>query len=139
MRSSEPTLTDECVPLIELQKLVDRCLGKLELVDKLINRFKGSLQDSSEQLQQAMDLRNFVELAQGAHRLRGEAANLNATRIAKLALKLETAAREEDDRASQVCLNELIEASDQFEMEVRPFSMTPKVEERFRRPRYKGF
>ena len=139
MRSSEPTLKDESVPMIELQKLVDRCLGELDLVDKLINRFKGSLQDSSEKLQQAMDLRDFVELAQGAHRLRGEAANLNATRITKLALKLETAAREEDDRASQDCLNELIEASDQFEIEVRPFSITSNVEERFRRPRYKGF
>ncbi|TWT47129.1 Hpt domain protein [Thalassoglobus neptunius] len=139
MRSSEPTLKDESVPMIELQKLVDRCLGKLDLVDKLINRFKGSLQDSTEKLQQAMDLRDFVELAQGAHRLRGEAANLNATRITKLALKLETAAREEDDRASQDCLNELIEASDQFEMEVRPFSMTSNIEERFRRLRYKGF
>jgi HPt (histidine-containing phosphotransfer) domain-containing protein len=79
--------------LMDLQSLVDRCMGNLALADRLICRFKEYLAHSATGLAAAIEHENVAELQRLAHRLRGEAANLGAASIEAGASDTEELAR----------------------------------------------
>jgi HPt (histidine-containing phosphotransfer) domain-containing protein len=78
---------------INLQQLVDRCLGNLALADRLIATFSQGLDEAVVQLQIAIEEQDMKTTALLAHRLKGEAANLGSQRLHRHAAELEDAAR----------------------------------------------
>ena len=75
------------------QRLADRCLGKLELVDRLVKILVDGLPRDSAEIEAAVDSQDMERVATLAHRLKGAAANMCAERLAWAAAGLEQAAR----------------------------------------------
>jgi HPt (histidine-containing phosphotransfer) domain-containing protein len=101
-------------PWLDLQQLVDRCLGNLELVDSLLGSFADRLDGSADRLQQAVAQGDLPLAARLAHRLKGEAGNLGALRLLDLASGLEAAARRGDQVAADAAALELNNAVGEF-------------------------
>jgi HPt (histidine-containing phosphotransfer) domain-containing protein len=106
---------------IDLQQLVDRCLGNLELADRLIARFRERVAETRESLQQALNREETGTIGQLAHRLKGESANLGSGTLARLASELECAAAENRTQDVRVITEQLLRACQQFSENVFTF------------------
>jgi PAS domain S-box-containing protein len=87
------------IPGIELRSTLPRFGGSFSRFAALFRRFAASQDDAVAGIRARLDAGERVEAAQGAHRLRGVAANLGAVEVARLALELEQALRAEDAAA----------------------------------------
>jgi two-component system sensor histidine kinase EvgS len=87
MTSSEP----ENRPL-DFDELTDRCLGRLDLVDRVLERFHDSVDDELAHLEEALLRANADEIASHAHRIKGTSKTLAAHRLQECAERLEASA-----------------------------------------------
>jgi HPt (histidine-containing phosphotransfer) domain-containing protein len=81
------------VPL-DLAALQARCLGKLDLVERVLQTFNEQLDADLEKLEQALAAEDVAMFAQVAHRIKGMSANTEAHQIAREAAIAEQKARE---------------------------------------------
>jgi HPt (histidine-containing phosphotransfer) domain-containing protein len=81
------------VPL-DLAALEARCLGKLDLVERVLQTFNHQLDADLEKLEQALAVGDVDTFAQVAHRIKGMSANTEARQIAREAAIAEQKARE---------------------------------------------
>ncbi|QDU77468.1 Hpt domain protein [Bremerella volcania] len=81
---------------INWETLKSRCIGRLDLVEKALNRFQDSLADDLESLEEAVEKLNSQEVARIAHRIKGTSLTVSADRLAGYAMHLERQAEEED-------------------------------------------
>jgi HPt (histidine-containing phosphotransfer) domain-containing protein len=93
--SRSDQLTNEQV-VFERQRLIDRCMGKLELAERLVKILSEGLPSDLLDLQSAMDSGDIAKVASLAHRMKGTAANMYAERLSNAAANLERAARSSD-------------------------------------------
>jgi HPt (histidine-containing phosphotransfer) domain-containing protein len=93
--SRSDQLTKEQV-VFERQRLIDRCMGKLELAERLVKILSEGLPSDLLDLQSAMDSGDIAKVASLAHRMKGTAANMCAERLSNAAADLERAARSSD-------------------------------------------
>lgn len=75
------------------ERLADRCMGKLELVDRLVRILAEGLPRDTAEIEAAVDSEEIDRVASLAHRLKGAAANMCAERLSLAAAGLEQAAR----------------------------------------------
>ncbi len=95
MISRSDQFTKEQV-VFERQRLIDRCMGKLELAERLVKILAEGLPSDLINLQSAMDSGDIAKVASLAHRMKGTAANMCAERLSNAAANLERAARSSD-------------------------------------------
>jgi HPt (histidine-containing phosphotransfer) domain-containing protein len=76
-------------------ELSARCLGNAALIRRVVDAFHQCLDQELQQLYDASQRRDDVQLAHVAHRLKGSAANLGARRIEREAAEIERLAREQ--------------------------------------------
>ena len=81
------------VPL-DLPALEARCLGKLDLVERVLQTFNYQLDADLEKLEQALAVGDVATFAQVAHRIKGMSANTEARQLAREAAIAEQKARE---------------------------------------------
>ena len=91
---------DEIAPVIDLDALKARCLGNLELVDRVLAKFTGQVDADLDELDQAIHDRNPAKAAQLAHRIKGSAGSVEARQLYADASRAE-------QRALENCLAEL--------------------------------
>jgi PAS domain S-box-containing protein len=87
--------------------LLQRLRGRKELVEKLCRVFMEQADkhvEELEQLEQEFDLENAVYIT---HSIKGGAANLSFIKLAELAKRAETAARENDDKSCKETVPEI--------------------------------
>jgi HPt (histidine-containing phosphotransfer) domain-containing protein len=77
-------------------ELLARCLGKSELMKRVLCRFGDTFAKDYDLLASAVQRSNAVEAALVAHRLKGAAANVSAPAIRDVAATIEGRAREQD-------------------------------------------
>lgn len=106
---------------IDLQQLVDRCLGNLELADRLIARFRERVAETALSLRQARDHEDIEAIGRLAHRLMGESANLGSATLSRLAGELESAATEDRKQDIPAIAEQLLRACEQFSENVFTF------------------
>lgn len=82
---------------INWETLKSRCIGRLDLVEKALNRFQDSLVDDLQSLEEAMETLNTQEVARIAHRIKGTSLTVSADRLAGFAMHLERQAEEDLD------------------------------------------
>ncbi|MEW4563088.1 Hpt domain-containing protein [Bremerella sp. JC770] len=82
---------------INWETLKSRCIGRLDLVEKALHRFQGSLEDDLQSLEEALETLNSQEVARIAHRIKGTSLTVSAERLAGFAMHLERQAEEELD------------------------------------------
>ena len=93
LQSTEAMMDDE---VLDWESLSDRCLGRMDLVEKVLARFQSSLDDSLQQLEEALTGNDLTGIAQIAHRIKGMSLTVSATGLANRALHLEANARSGD-------------------------------------------
>nr|WP_229416270.1 PAS domain-containing protein [Massilia sp. PDC64] len=87
------------IPGIDLKTTLPRFGGNFASFAALFKRFESSQGGAVADIRALLDAGDRARAGQAAHRLRGVAANLGATEVARQALELEQALRSEDDAA----------------------------------------
>jgi CheY-like chemotaxis protein len=87
------------IPGIDLRTTLPRFGGNFASFAALFKRFESSQGGAVADIRALLDAGDRARAGQAAHRLRGVAANLGATEVARQALELEQALRSEDDAA----------------------------------------
>jgi len=104
---------------IDYDELLGRCVGRPDLVAKVLDNFANLLTPQLEQMEQAAALPDLVKLRTLAHRLKGGSLTVSAHRLGKLAHRLETTAEEGSSTDVANCLNELRAEGDRLVAAVR--------------------
>jgi HPt (histidine-containing phosphotransfer) domain-containing protein len=81
-------------PIMDLEMLKARCLGNLDLVDRVLKKFATQLDSDLEELEQALEAGDARTLASVAHRIKGMSANVEAWPLHGTAVGAERCARE---------------------------------------------
>lgn len=82
--------------VLNLNELVDRCLGNLDFAQRLLKKFEGLLDSDVESITHAAGAKDLEHVAQIAHRIKGASANVAAPALLKVATEIESAAKDAD-------------------------------------------
>ena len=80
-------------PPLDVQQLLDRCLGNVEFVDRVLTKFHERFSDDLEQLERERQSGAGEAVASLAHRLKGSAANVAAPELQRISAQLEELGR----------------------------------------------
>jgi HPt (histidine-containing phosphotransfer) domain-containing protein len=78
---------------VDFDDLVDRCLGNLEFVERLLTKFHQRFGEQLEELEIASAEQDAERVALVAHRLRGESASIAAPGLSERAAEIERLGR----------------------------------------------
>ncbi|MFN8728571.1 MAG: ATP-binding protein [Planctomyces sp.] len=106
--SGETTVSE----VIHYPSLLERCLNKPEVAERLLGKFATSAQQRVEELRSAAEARDATRLGGVAHALKGAAGNMSAQRV-------QAAAAEVERLASENKIDEAIAALDPLYNHVR--------------------
>lgn len=98
-----------------LDEILERCMGNVSLVQKVLSRFLGGLEERVEELERQVERTDGRELARLAHRLRGEASNVGAQGISQYARRLEELVTEGFRPEAQSAVGKLLAACREFQ------------------------
>ena len=97
--SEKAAFTPENKPgavLFDREKLLNRCMGNDALVEKLITKFLGQLNDDLQMLGDGLSDNNAEEVVHAAHRIKGASANLSMESLRGILAEIENCARSQD-------------------------------------------
>jgi HPt (histidine-containing phosphotransfer) domain-containing protein len=97
-------LQDLSAPSLDIDELSARCLGRLDLVAKVLGSFHSALGRELQQLEQAFNAADADCIGGIAHRLKGTALTVSAHRLKACTEVLETAAAEKDLPEVEQCV-----------------------------------
>ena len=80
-------------PMFDRAGLLARCMGREQLVDKLVVKFMDQVVEDMEALGGAVSAEDLVGIATASHRIKGAAANLSMLRLSRAAAGIEGDAR----------------------------------------------
>ena len=80
-------------PVIDLEGLKARCLGNLNLVERVLAKFESQLDSDLAALEQAVQAGDVDSAALVAHRIKGMSANLEARHLFQSAMAAERLAK----------------------------------------------
>jgi PAS domain S-box-containing protein len=85
---AETAPDNEPMPL-DLNELLERCMGNVEFVQRMLGKFSQRIDGDLQRIDQSISAGNHAETARLAHAMKGSAANLSAGRLTALARELE--------------------------------------------------
>jgi HPt (histidine-containing phosphotransfer) domain-containing protein len=88
--------------VLDVEGLVNRCMGNIELAQRVLEKFRQRLPEELAELEEALRLGDVEKLARTAHRIRGSSATMSAEGLATAAAGVEDAGRQ--GRASDIPL-----------------------------------
>jgi len=93
--------TQESAP-IDVRELLDRCMGNIDLAERVLAKLQSQFQQDIAELELALSEKNGKLIAGIAHRLKGSSSNVAAHDLQKCAAEIEDLARKEilDDMPS---------------------------------------
>ena len=97
----------QAVRAFELDELMERCLGNLEFVERVLSKFQQRFGENLEALERAVDAHDTEGVVQLAHRLKGESANVAARGLRDQAGEIERLGRNGQICDIPPCLAEL--------------------------------
>lgn len=83
-------------PPFDLEELLDRCLGNVDIARRVMDRFESGFEEQMGQLQGHVEAGDAAAVAKIAHRLKGSAANVAAPALTHIAKTIEGLARAEN-------------------------------------------
>jgi HPt (histidine-containing phosphotransfer) domain-containing protein len=75
--------------ILDYDALIDRCLGNIDLVERLLNKLQTCIPQDIEKVEKAFALQDAGQVASIAHRLKGATANVAARGLNRLAEEIE--------------------------------------------------
>jgi HPt (histidine-containing phosphotransfer) domain-containing protein len=112
-RSSQPAVAGGELPL-DLQQLVHRCMGRIDLAERLLNSFENRFPTDLAQVEQCLAEGDPAKLARICHQLKGAAANISAPQLHSVMSRMEQAVRDGQNDNANRCLHEAQEAWTKF-------------------------
>lgn len=107
--------------VLNLNELVDRCLGNIEFAERLLRRFGDLLDADVEVIAQAAGANDIHLVCQIAHRIKGASANVAAPALVKVAEEIEAAAKDADFETIWSRLPVLAAERDRFQQSTPQF------------------
>jgi HPt (histidine-containing phosphotransfer) domain-containing protein len=101
--------TSTLTPPIDLAALLDRFLGNRPIVDRLLRELEKQVPENLIDLKQSINSHDFKETLRLAHSLKGMAAALSASELARLAEELQHFNFDTEIEEARQCLTELSE------------------------------
>ena len=82
---------------IEFDRLLDRCMGRVELMERVLSNFRVSAEKEIGQLTAAIDHGEQATILASSHKLKGTSLTVSASALAGIAEQLHAAALHECD------------------------------------------
>jgi HPt (histidine-containing phosphotransfer) domain-containing protein len=79
---------------IDLQELLDRCMGNIDLAQRVLSKLQSQFEADLVELERALTEKNGKIAASAAHRLNGAASNIAAHDLQRCAAQIENSARD---------------------------------------------
>ncbi|MFV1966229.1 MAG: Hpt domain-containing protein [Pirellulaceae bacterium] len=92
---------------LDVDALVERCMGSLSFAEKILSRFESRCFDDLQALEQCQAQHDLAEIGNLAHRLKGSAACVSAPGIADTSEELEDLVQAERYEEIPACLERL--------------------------------
>lgn len=84
--------------IINVDELLARCLGNVDIAERILAKFQISVGLDLEELERGLDQQDAGAIAQVAHRIKGASANISAPALYELAAEIEQLGRAADFR-----------------------------------------
>ena len=98
--------TEEPKKVLNTEALLERCLGNLELAERLTAKFLDQMDETLGQIEDRVHVEDAEGTARLAHTLKGSAASLSAEALREVLARLEAAARTENLHEAAACLTQ---------------------------------
>lgn len=79
---------------VEFEGLVERCMGNLAFVERVLGKFQERFPQQVAELEGLLETKDAERLATVAHRMKGNSANVSATGLQQIAAEIEDLCRE---------------------------------------------
>jgi HPt (histidine-containing phosphotransfer) domain-containing protein len=79
--------------VMDLQGLYDRCMGNLDLMERVLDKFEQRLPEELAELERVLELGDAAMVAQVAHRIKGNTSNVSAAALRRVAEEIEDLGR----------------------------------------------
>ncbi|MBN2295442.1 MAG: Hpt domain-containing protein [Pirellulales bacterium] len=79
--------------LLNLEGLRNRCMGNIQLVERILNKFQQRMPEELEELEKALELSDTEQIARIAHRVKGTSASVSASTLQQAATEIEDLSR----------------------------------------------
>jgi HPt (histidine-containing phosphotransfer) domain-containing protein len=79
--------------ILDWEALQNRCMGNLELVERVLDKFQQRLPEELRELESALERGDTERIAGVAHRIKGTSASISATALQHAAAELEELSR----------------------------------------------
>jgi HPt (histidine-containing phosphotransfer) domain-containing protein len=80
--------------VLDWHGLCDRCMGNLDLVERVLAKFQQQLPEALDELEEALRRGDALHLARVAHRIKGTSASVSAATLQKAAEQVEELGRD---------------------------------------------
>jgi HPt (histidine-containing phosphotransfer) domain-containing protein len=100
---------DSVADVANMEDLFRRCLGNLDLVERVLQAFESHFEGDLKELEIALEGNCYERVAQLSHRMKGACANVAAVSMARELAAMERFARDEQQSASNACMERLRE------------------------------
>jgi HPt (histidine-containing phosphotransfer) domain-containing protein len=104
MNASDASMTAEPA---NLDDLFQRCLGNLDLVQRVLQAFESHFEKDLDELESALKSASLAAAAQIAHRMKGASSNVAATSLARELASMEELTRNEQVPEAFACIGRL--------------------------------
>ena len=115
------------VSTFELDELVERCMGNLAFVERILAKFQQRFGETVEELENAVDAHDPERIVRAAHRLKGESANVAARGLQDRAGEIERLGRHGRVSDIRPCLTQLRVEWSQFAESVASLDLWDSV------------
>ncbi len=79
--------------VVEFDDLVERCMGNLDFVERVLEKFQEGFPRQVAELESLLETRDSEGIAAIAHRMKGNSANVSATGLHRVAVEIEELCR----------------------------------------------
>ena len=75
--------------VVDLEELLDRCMGNLDLAERLLRKFQETFPQELAKLESALETGDAKQLSREAHHVKGVSASVSAAGLRRAAAELE--------------------------------------------------
>ena len=100
---------------LDLDQLVRRCMGRVDLAERLLTSFQERLPIEVAQIQECLAAGDVVRLGRLVHQFKGTTANVSAPELHGIAVRMEHAAHAGQCETVACCLTEVAQAWQRFQ------------------------
>ncbi len=106
-------------PALDMEELLSRCMGRGDLLEKLLANFDEYLMPQVSELEQAVQVNDAEQVRAIAHRMKGAALTVSARALSQSAERLEACMRLPAPDRTADCLDEVLRECERLSDTVR--------------------